>query len=39
MEARIKSLVLPEAPRYEGNTGKPLDSVGRYIKRIREGKA
>lgn len=26
MEARIKPLVLPEAPRYEGNTGKPLDS-------------
>lgn len=26
MQARIKSLVLPEAPHYEGNTGKPLDS-------------
>lgn len=26
MQARVKSLVLPEAPKYEGNTGKPLDS-------------
>lgn len=25
MQARIKSLVLPEAPKYTGNTGKPLD--------------
>ena len=26
MQARVKSLVLPEAPKYTGNTGKPLDS-------------
>ena len=26
MQARVKSLVLPEAPKYEGNIGKPLDS-------------
>lgn len=26
MQARVKPLVLPEAPHYEGNTGKPLDS-------------
>ena len=26
MQARIKPLVLPEVPKYTGNTGKPLDS-------------
>lgn len=26
MQARVKLLVLPEAPKYTGNTGKPLDS-------------
>ena len=26
MQARVKPLVLPEAPKYIGNTGKPLDS-------------
>ena len=26
MQARVKPLVLPEAPKYTGNTGKPLDS-------------
>ena len=26
MQARVKSLVLPEVPKYEGNTSKPLDS-------------
>lgn len=26
MQARVKPLVLPEAPKYEGNIGKPLDS-------------
>ena len=26
MQARVKPLVLPEVPKYEGNIGKPLDS-------------
>lgn len=26
MQARVKPLVLPEVPKYTGNTGKPLDS-------------